>query len=403
MNSKKQKDISSYFIPSKRLKCNTDENVSKQSTHDNSNLNNNSELENNEKEVPAVVSSLSTNHCSNSDIRLSVNDDDIGLYVSKALSSNDFSLLIRLLTKPWAPGSTYVFPKLEQNGRTLSVCQHSWLAKYPWLSYSKIHQGVYCRYCVLFSRQGDSRKWLGQFVNKPLRSLKDAMIYLSNHEKCDYHKLSISQATECIARFTHSNSDVHALLNNADLQQQNENRLILHSLIKCILFLSKQNIAFRGRDDDGMPDRDNASQGNFKSLVSFRAEAGDQTLQTHLQRYRKNATYMSPSIQNALISICASFVRKNLLKEIINQNKFYAIIADETSDVSGTEQLSISIRYVSEENDIGIKEYYLGLAALSDPTAAGITQSIATFIKNCGLKIENIRGIFLGNGFFKTN
>ena len=104
-----------------------------------------------------------------------------------------------------------------------------------------------------------------------------------------------------------------------------------------------------------------------------------------------------------MTSICASFVRKNLLKEIINQNKFYAIIADETSDVSGTEQLSISIRYVSEENDIGIKEYYLGFAALSDLTAAGITQSIVTFIKNCGLKIENIRGIVLGNGFFKTN
>ena len=168
MNSKKQKGISSYFISSKRLKCNTDENVSKQSTHDNSDLNNNNELENNEKEVPAVVSSLSTNHCSSSDIHLSVNDDDIGLYVSKALSSNDFSLLIRLLTKPWAPGSTYVFPKLEQNGKTRSVCQHSWLAKYPWLSYSKIHQGVYCRYCVLFSRQGDSRQWFGQFVNKSL-------------------------------------------------------------------------------------------------------------------------------------------------------------------------------------------------------------------------------------------
>ena len=152
-----------------------------------------------------------------------------------------------------------------------------------------------------------------------------------------------------------------------------------------------------------MPDHDNASQGNFKSLVLFRAEDGDQTLQTHLQRYRKNATYMSSSIQNALISICASFVRKNLLKEIINRNKFSAIIADETSDVSGTEQLSISIRYVSEENDIGIKEYYLGFAALSDPTAAGISQSIVTFIKNCGLKIENIRGIFLGDGFFETN
>ncbi|CAF4282758.1 unnamed protein product, partial [Rotaria sordida] len=124
----------------------------------------------------------------------------------------------------------------------------------------------------------------------------------------------------------------------------------------------------------------------------LRAEAGDQTLQTHLQRHQKNATYMSPTIQNELTSICASFVRKHLLKELIDQNKFFAIIADETSDVSGTEQLSISIRYVSEENDICIEENFLGFAALSDLTAVGITQSIVTFIKNCGLKIENNRG-----------
>jgi hypothetical protein len=101
-----------------------------------------------------------------------------------------FLLLNRLLVEPWAPPSNYVFPKVEQHGKTRSVCQHSWLVKYSWLAYSEIHEGVYCRYCVLFSRQGDYQS-LGQLINKPLRSLKDAMEYLSVHDKCNYHKFFV--------------------------------------------------------------------------------------------------------------------------------------------------------------------------------------------------------------------
>jgi len=133
-----------------------------------------------------------------------------------------------------------------------------------------MHQGVDCRYCVSFSRQGDHQS-LGHFVNKSLRSLKDAIDYLAAHNKCDYHKFSVTQATECISRYSHSNLNVNILLNGVDIQQKNENRLILASIIKCILFLGKQNKALRGNEEDGLPDHDNVHQGNFKSWISFRA------------------------------------------------------------------------------------------------------------------------------------
>jgi len=169
----------------------------------------------------------------------------------------------------------------------------------------------------------------------------------------------------------------------------------LASIIECILFLSKQNIAFRGDNDDGVPNDENVNPGNFKSLTLFRAEAGDEALQKHLKYCHKNATYLSWKIQNELINICANFIRNILLNESINQNKFYAVIADETSDIFGTTQLSISIRFVSEEKDILIKEIFLGFVALSNTTAIGITEAIITFIKKCGLRIENIRGMFV--------
>ncbi|CAF1228488.1 unnamed protein product [Rotaria sordida] len=272
-----------------------------------------------------------------------------------------------------------------------SVCQHSWLIKYSWLSYSKIHQGVYCRYCVLFSRKGENQA-LGQFINKQLRSLKDAIEYLSNHDKCDYHKFSVNQATECISRYPHANSDVNILLNNINEQQQNENRRVLASIIKCILFLSKQNIAFRGNDKDEFLNDNNINPGNFTSLVLFTAEAGDQALQKHLNHHQKNATYLSWQTQNELINICARLIKNKLLNELTTTLKFYAIIADETSDLSGTEQLSISIRFVSDENDILIKEIFLGFEALSATTAVGIAKAITTFIQTSDLKIEKIRG-----------
>ncbi|CAF1174859.1 unnamed protein product [Rotaria sordida] len=148
----------------------------------------------------------------------------------------------------------------------------------------------------------------------------------------------------------------------------------------------------QGNDKDEFLNDNNINPGNFKSLVLFTAEAGDQALQKHLNHHQKNATYLSWQTQNELINICARLIKNKLLNELITTQKFYAIIADETSDLSGTEQLSISIRFVSDENDILIKEIFLGFEALSDTTAVGIAKAIATFIQTSDLKIEKIRG-----------
>jgi hypothetical protein len=86
----------------------------------------------------------------------------------------------------------------------------------------------------------------------------------------------------------------------ADETQQAENRKILINLVRCILFLAKQNISFRGDDDDGIPEEDNRSQGNFRNLILFRIEAGDSVLDRHLKNCSKNATYLSPSKLNCL-------------------------------------------------------------------------------------------------------
>jgi hypothetical protein len=85
--SKKQKDISTYFVSNKRSKGDGDKNNLEQSRTDNFyDTENNQEAEIiSDEEVPATVSSLSVNQNCNININIPIDDDDIGLYVS----SND--------------------------------------------------------------------------------------------------------------------------------------------------------------------------------------------------------------------------------------------------------------------------------------------------------------------------
>ena len=60
---------------------------------------------------------------------------------------------------------------------------------------------------------------------------------------------------------------------------------------------------------------------------------------------KKWPKYTAPEIQNDIISIMANIVWEEICLEI-NESKWFAIMADESQDVSKNEQLSIAVRYV---------------------------------------------------------
>jgi hypothetical protein len=88
--NKKHKDISTYFVSNKRSRGDTDKSDSEPLTTDNFNNSNNNDLEIHNNKVSTAESSLSVNQNCNTTINLSVNDDDIGLYVSNKLVMKDF-------------------------------------------------------------------------------------------------------------------------------------------------------------------------------------------------------------------------------------------------------------------------------------------------------------------------
>jgi hypothetical protein len=131
-------------------------------------------------------------------------------------------------------------------------------------------------------------------------------------------------------------------------------------------------------------------EGVFRALFAFRIDAGDQELQEHCYSSSKNATMISKTIQNEIISSIGDVIRSKIVAKI-KKAKFYSLLADETTDVSMTAQLTICIRYVDEllENSASkplyvLQEDFLGFAEVTDARGQNLKKYL---LQNCRMQV----------------
>ena len=287
---------------------------------------------------------------SSTEIQLvAVGSGDFGSIVQHKMHLTDHQKLT-LLKKHFVPASDYKFPMRVINGIQRHF-QHSWLRRYPGLVYSKSQNGGYCKYCVLFGKHEPSVKELGVFVTKPFTNFKKATEQLGGHfhgtgvsKGSKTHHNAMQDATTFMTAMEKKGSRIDHHLSSLHSKQVEENRLKIRSIAETVIFCGRQGIALRGnRDDRPLVEEDpNGNHGNFLALLQFRVQSGDKVLLDHLKSAGGNATYTSKTIQNELIEICGDIIRDKILAKI-RQARYYSVIADEATDVSNDEQLSISI------------------------------------------------------------
>ena len=96
--------------------------------------------------------------------------------------------------------------------------------------------------------------------------------------------------------------------------------------IKTIILCGKQCIALRGHREDI---NSNNNCGNFLAILKLLSETNSE-LKDHLDvPSAKNATYISPGIQNKLIHIISYDVLQKQLIDEVKEAKFFSIMADE--------------------------------------------------------------------------
>ena len=128
-----------------------------------------------------------------------------------------------------------------------------------------------------------------------------------------------------------------------------ENRKNVRKLLEVVQLFCKQNIPFRGHDES----QHSNNRGNYLEILHWIAKDSPE-LKRHLE---KSFHYTSPESQNEMIQLLGLNIQKQVVMELKEAGP-YALIADETMNISRKEQLSICVRYITGQ--LQVQERFLG-------------------------------------------
>ena len=331
--------------------------------------------------------------------------NDIGLYISSTEISNDICSL--LLRSHWKPPERFEYPYSTRSDRGKIIKRYlskNHLQDHDWLELSPSQNGLFCVPCVLFgpATKSVNGQNLSCLVSKPLKrydKLSGKQGTLCLHEQKKYHKLAVLKSRDFMKNLE-NNVNISKLIDKGRKKQADLNRKILGSIVKTIMLCGKRNFPLRGKRDDGhleiydedsiIDDITRNNEGNFRELLRFRVDAGDTILKEHLEKSAANATYTSKTIQNEIINVCAGLTREKIVKQL-SVNKLFTVLADETTDVSGKEQMSLCVRYVDPTSK-KIREDFLDFVHVTDLTGKGLADKILGHLENTGIDINYMVG-----------
>ena len=85
-------------------------------------------------------------------------------------------------------------------------------------------------------------------------------------------------------------------------------------------------------------------------------------------------------------------MREDIVREA-NNSVAFSILADETHNISGNEQMSLGVRFVKEQNGkMMVTEEFLGYIPIVDRTAEGLANTIITNSLEFGLDMTKLVG-----------
>lgn len=254
-----------------------------------------------------------------------------------------------------------------------------------WLCYSPELQKCYCQPCWLF---GDNsikhQEWVRGFNDWTHTSRG-----IERHEKSIPHKMA------CMAFYSFQN---HNTINeNHEKQIRNEAnywKLVLDRIITTTLTLATEDIPFRGHRENN----ETESKGKFLAIIELLGKY-DPVLTELLQRPKGTIKYLSPAIQNEIITALGEKVKLNILLEI-RKAPFFSYISDSTQDISKIDQQSHIFRYVNimydKENkpvDIAIHESFIGFEVMEGQTSSEMEQQLYNNFEKNKIDIKKLRGV----------
>lgn len=324
--------------------------------------------------------------------------NDIAFFINKHLQPSEIN---DILTNLWKPDPTFVFPisknyDKSKKGQTIKF-QYNWLLRWSWLAYSNKEDGAFCKVCVAFSKcgAGVNNQNLGALTKRKFDNWKHATEIFKKHALLQYHLKSIMDADNFIKTKNNPSEVIINILDSTRAKQVMENRKNIKPIIEAISMCGKQDLALRGHRDSGRlvveksESTNEANEGNFRELLRYRA-LGDMHLKNVLEGPGLRNKYISSISQNAIIDSFNNVLLRKIVSRV-NKAKCFTILADETADISGIEQVSLCARYVDLEKMI-IREDFLQFVPTYDLTGKALAKLILDNLNQFGIETAFLRG-----------
>ena len=248
--------------------------------------------------------------------------------------------------------------------------------------------------CVLFGPSKAGGSSLNTLVKKPLQcysSLTGKSGCLTNHLNCQYHQTSEARAQQCRSQHARGTS-VAGIQDRALSAERAANRAALQRVLRCVEHLGRLGQPLRGHRDSGTLQTDEQvtyNEGVFRATLQLMVESGDAVLKRHLDTTGKRATYISPASQNQLVQAIDTVLRRDIVAEAASA-EFFSLLADETTDISGKEQLSVCLRYVLPDSIL--RERLLTFEQAPDLTGAGLAAQLLRILRDNEIDISRMVG-----------
>lgn len=265
-----------------------------------------------------------------------------------------------------------------------------------WLTYSVELNKLFCSICMVFSnvkhRQTFSSDGMSDFRHSTQR-VKEHEVSLGHSQSVQaYFRAVSSQNIEVKINVDLTNQRKNDILNN---------REIIKRIIDIILFISKQQLAYRGKEESSSSLNkldSKINRGNFLELCLLLAKY-DNVMKAHINKIsvRKqdskqgrgsHLTFLSKTFVNKIIHSLVSFLKEKISSEIQKAKKF-SVQIDSTQDVSVREQCAIIARYVYEGK---VNERLLSLINVKKSSGLALYNHLDEELKSLNLEISNVIG-----------
>jgi len=120
-------------------------------------------------------------------------------------------------------------------------------------------------------------------------------------------------------------NNVYIQLDKRNESEIKRNRDILKVIIKTIILCGRQGLVpLRGGHDLDSLDLNLPlhNDGNFRALLLYHIDSGDDLFLNHIKNCGKNSTYISTDIQNGLISIIYDQIQTTICNRIKKKTNF---------------------------------------------------------------------------------